>query len=352
MTNYADFKAAVEGISGGKNTVLLDKFGNPSVVVPIAKMTYKDVGVGDDTVLPAFKIDGVEKPYFCLGKYHDTLVNGVPCSLPMQTPAVNVSFDEAVSQSRSKGEGWTLATNAMYAAIQLWCLANDFQPRGNNNYGCDHAHAWEKGIPATYGSDGKVNLTLTGSGPVSWCHNNDLSGICDLNGNAWEWAAGLRIVDGEIQIIQHNDAALATADLSASSTLWKAITADGSLVAPGTSGTIKLDWRNSKITLVTDALTGKSDTGRGTGFTSLATTLSTVPQILYGIGMYPKNPGGDYGGDDMYMINSGERIPLRGGGWNNTSVAGVSKVDLDGVRGNRSGYVGRRSAFVGSLEEG
>ena len=260
MTNYADFKAAVEGISGGKNTVLLDKFGNPSVVVPIAKMTYKDVGVGDDTVLPAFKIDGVEKPYFCLGKYHDTLVNGVPCSLPMQTPAVNVSFDEAVSQSRSKGEGWTLATNAMYAAIQLWCLANDFQPRGNNNYGCDHAHAWEKGIPATYGSDGKVNLTLTGSGPVSWCHNNDLSGICDLNGNAWEWAAGLRIVDGEIQIIQHNDAALATADLSASSTLWKAITADGSLVAPGTSGTIKLDWRNSKITLVTDALTGKSDT--------------------------------------------------------------------------------------------
>ena len=25
MTNFADFKAAIEGISGGKNTVLLDK---------------------------------------------------------------------------------------------------------------------------------------------------------------------------------------------------------------------------------------------------------------------------------------------------------------------------------------
>ena len=143
MTNFADFKAAIEGISGGKNTVLLDKFGLPSVVVPINKLTYKDVGVGDDTVLPAFKLDGVEKPYFCIGKYHDTLVNGVPCSLPMQTPAVNVNFDTAVSQSRSKGEGWTLATNAMYAAIQLWCRANGFMPRGNNNYGADHAHAWE-----------------------------------------------------------------------------------------------------------------------------------------------------------------------------------------------------------------
>ena len=93
MTNFADFKAAIEGISGGKNTALLDKFGLPSVVVPINKLTYKDVGVGDDTVLPAFKLDGVEKPYFCIGKYHDTLVNGVPCSLPMQAPAVNVNFD-------------------------------------------------------------------------------------------------------------------------------------------------------------------------------------------------------------------------------------------------------------------
>ena len=174
MTNFADFKAAIEGISGGKNTALLDKFGLPSVVVPINKLTYKDVGVGDDTVLPAFKLDGVEKPYFCIGKYHDTLVNGVPCSLPMQAPAVNVNFDTAVSQSRSKGEGWTLATNAMYAAIQLWCRANGFMPRGNNNYGADHAHAWEKGTPANYDSNGKVNLTLTGSGPVGWNHNLSL----------------------------------------------------------------------------------------------------------------------------------------------------------------------------------
>ena len=349
MTNFADFKAAIEGISGGKNTAILDKFGLPSVVVPINKLTYKDVGVGDDTVLPAFKLDGVEKPYFCIGKYHDTLVNGTPCSLPMQTPAVSVNFDQAVSQSRSKGEGWTLATNAMYAAIQLWCRANGFMPRGNNNYGADYAHAWEKGTPANYDSNGKVNLTLTGSGPVSWCHNNDLSGICDLNGNAWEWAAGMRLVDGEIQIIQHNDAALATADLSASSSLWKAIAADGSLVAPGTAGTIKMDWRNSKITFVTDALTGQSDTGRGTGFTSLATTLSAVPQILYGIGVYPQEPGGDYGSDDLYIINKGERVPIRGGSWNNTSIAGVFKLHLNNVRSSASGYLGRRSAFVGSL---
>lgn len=184
---------------------------------------------------------------------------------------------------------------------------------------------------------------------MSWNHNNDLTGIADLNGNAWEWATGLRMMDGEIQIIQHNDAALATADLSAASSLWKAIAADGSLVAPGSSGTIKLDWRGNKWTLVTDALTGQSEDGHGTGFNALATTLSAVPQILYGIGVYPQEPNGDYGGDDVWAINKGERVPLRGGRWVNPSGAGVFKLYLHNARSSAHGDVGRRSAFVGSL---
>ena len=85
---------------------------------------------------------------------------------------------------------------------------------------------------------------------------------------------------------------------------------------------IKLDWRGNKWTLVTDALTGQSEDGHGTGFNALATTLSAVPQILYGIGVYPQEPNGDYGGDDVWAINKGERIPIRGGSWYNTSSAG------------------------------
>ena len=156
-------------------------------------------------------------------------------------------------------------------------------------------------------------------------------------------------MDGEIQIIQHNDAALATADLSAASSLWKAIAADGSLVAPGSSGTIKLDWRSNKWTLVTDALTGQSENGHDTQFNALATTLSVVPQILYGIGMYPQEPNGDYGGDNVWAINQGERIPVRGGSWYSTSGAGVFWLGLDVVRSDAYGVFGRRSAYVGSL---
>lgn len=39
------------------------------------------------------------------------------------------------------------------------------------------------------------------SGPVTWNHNHHGDGICDLNGNVWEWNAGMRLVDGEIQIM-------------------------------------------------------------------------------------------------------------------------------------------------------
>ena len=120
-------------------------------------------------------------------------------------------------------------------------------------------------------------------------------------------------------------------------------------MAPGTAGTIKLDWRSGKWTFVTDALTGQSTDGHGTGFTSLGTTLSTVPQILYGIGVYPQEPGSDYGGDDLYAINQGERVPIRGGSWHDTSYAGVFKLNLYDARSNANGGVGRRSAFVGSL---
>ena len=152
-----------------------------------------------------------------------------------------------------------------------------------------------------------------------------------------------------IDVVRNWDGALATADLSAASSLWKAIAADGSLVAPGSSGTIKMDWRSSKWTFVTDALTGQSEDGHDTQFNALATTLSAVPQILYGIGVYPQEPNGDYGGDNVWAINKGERIPFRGGCWGSASRAGVFRLFLDVVRSSAHGYMGRRSAFVGSL---
>lgn len=66
-------------------------------------------------------------------------------------------------------------------------------------------------------------MDRTGSGPVSWRHDNTPFGIADLCGNVWEWAPGMRINAGEIQIIADNDAALTATDFSAGSAAWKAV---------------------------------------------------------------------------------------------------------------------------------
>ena len=56
-----------------------------------------------------------------------------------------------------------------------------------------------------------------------------------------------------------------------------------------------------------------------------------------------------YKRQDVWAINKGERVPLRGGRWLNTSSAGVFGLNLFDVRSYAYGLVGRRSAFVGSL---
>ena len=114
-------------------------------------------------------------------------------------------------------------------------------PRGNSNYGRSSDATYETGTRTDGGSPGGTAgtpRTLTGTGPASWRHNNDFAGIADLAGNVWEWASGLRLNNGEIQVLANNDAALATADLSSASADWRAISmTDGSLVLPGSAGT-------------------------------------------------------------------------------------------------------------------
>jgi formylglycine-generating enzyme required for sulfatase activity len=125
--------------------------------------------------------------------------------------------------------------NALWAAIALQCKKNGFQPHGNNNYGSDAGASYEKGVAATKESDGRTARTRTGSGPVTWSHDNTIAGICDMNGLVWEWS-DMRLVNGEIQIIPNSDSMLASTSLASTSAAWKAIKPDGTLVAAGNVG--------------------------------------------------------------------------------------------------------------------
>ena len=232
-------------------------------------------------------------------------------------------------------------TNAEWAAIALWCLKNGYMPRGNNNYGADHSAAHERGVATLIGSDGKTNRVATGSGPVTWAHNGDSSGIYDLNGNVNEWVGGFRLNAGEIQVIPNNDAAVTGTNQTAASPLWKAITKAGNLVAPGSSGSLKFD---NPLKLV-ETITGTpGQTGGTLQNLTKSDTIETVPEILKSLGLYPA--GADLGGDQIYIDSNGERLAFRGGFWTYAAGAGVFCLSAYYSRTASSTTFGFRAAFV------
>lgn len=348
MPNFDDFKLAIEAMTGGKNTVLFDDMEMPSVMVPFPKMKIADIMVGgSQNIHPAFSVGGVEKNVIYVSKFQNIVLNDRAYSLPMRDPKTYVNFDQALAFCRNKGKGWGLNPYSLWSAIALWCRKNGTMPRGNNNYGADHAYPHEKGVPCSFETDGKTARCLTGSGPATWYHNWMPDGIADLNGNVWEWCAGMRLVDGEIQIIPYANSMLAETNMGAKSTEWKAIKKDGTLVEPGTADTLKWDWVSGKVQLTSGDVTYKTDQGNGAQYKdmSLNSSLSAAPEIAKALLLYPDEPNGDYGGDYHWMNTVGERLPLCGGGWYSTYSAGVFFVYLRDPRSCSGRYVGFRSAF-------
>lgn len=345
MPNFDDLKLSIEALSGGKNTILFDDLGMPSVMVPFPKLKMSDlIAGGSENIHPAFSVDGVEKSVIYVSKYQNIVLNERGYSLPMRDPRASLNFDQAVAYCRNKGKGWSLTPYSLWSAIALWCRKNGTMPRGNNNYGADHAYGHEKGVP-TYYESGKIARCATGSGPNTWNHNWMPDGIADLNGNVWEWCAGMRLINGEIQIIPYANCMAADASMGASSTLWKAIAADGTLVEPGTAGTLKYNYVSGHIQLTSGDITPE-DAWRGDTYQNMTLDSAlTVPEIAKALLIYPDEPGGDYGGAGHYMNNSGERLPLCGGDWYSTSSAGVFSVSLGNPRSLSGASIGFRSAY-------
>lgn len=343
MGNYDQMAAAVSELSGGRNVVLLDDIGLPSIYVRIPKGKNSEVVKnGSENIHPAFSVNGVEKNAFYYSKYQNIVEQGRAYSLAHRDPRPYITFDAAKDACDAKGTGFHLATMAEWAYIALWCRKNGTMPHGNNNYGRDTTYTHERGEETTKGSSG-TERTFTGSGPATWGHDWTKQGIQDLNGNVWEWNGGLRLVDGEIQIIPYNNAALgAECDQSATSTLWKAIKSDGTLVEPGTAGTLKYDGSSFKLVTTKSGTAGQSGSYSAMGIESGL----TAPELAKALIIYPDDPSGDYGGDYHWWTPEGERLPICGGSWADGASVGVFDVVLDHPRSHSTAGIGLRSAFV------
>jgi hypothetical protein len=337
---YAEFKAAVEELSHGSNTVLLDDAGMPSVMVRVESMRLTALLRGaSDTVHPAFQLSGGEAEFIYVSKYQNIIRNERAYSLPMCDPQTFVGYEEALAVSARKGPGWGLMPFSLWAAVALWARNNGTMPRGNNDAGHDWHHPEETGVPT---AGGRV---ATGSGPCTWSHNGQADGIYDLNGNMNEWAAGLRSADGEIQLIPGADCMLPGADHSEDSPQWRAILPSGALVPPGTPGTLRYAGRDGGIHLTASAQV-ESCVANCAFQDITADEGLPIPDLIRAMMLFPEAGTASYGGAWRWVNTGGERLPLCGGAHRAVDHAGIFFAGISYPRTHKYELSGFRCACL------
>lgn len=352
---------ALEGCCPG-NVIKVDDVGLPSIMVRIPKLTYKQLGMGDsEATHPAFIVDGQEIDEILISKYQNVVNQDRAYSLGGVDPRANITFDKAREVCENKGEGWHLMTRMEWGLLVRWCQKNGVMPKGNNNFGKHSSESVYKAIPTLRDNAENNHRPLrvaTGTGPLTWYHDQTPSGIADLCGNVWEWSGGIRCIKGELQVLANNNAANLHHSQSDTSTEWKAIKAsDGTLIAPNgsgtTSGSIKMDIQSNKLVYNTTK-TGNTGNGSDSNYSSCKfsdiTCVSGISAaaklLLQNLGFLQYNTGELFADQYLYWNNvDDERCFFSGGTWYNTPC-GLASFHGSDARSTSDASIGFRSAYI------
>jgi hypothetical protein len=308
-----------------QNVAVYDNAGIPSFMVRFKKERNKDLFPGgSEATHPAFIVGGGEIDEIYLSQYANTIFNGRAYSWPLQRPTTNITYEEMMAACFAKGGGWHMLTAPEYALMVHDSKRKDTLPHGNTCFGKDWSHQGEKGIAFDN------SFTLTGSGPAAWAHDHSIFGVHDLCGNIWEMTAGLRLMDGVIEIIPDNNAA-APHDHSRGSKLWQPILHNGEPVkfridddaVKLTTGEIERKWRSCRWSDVQSEI--------------------EVPEIVKALSLFQTDEKD--GQAWLFVDTDGERLPSRGGGYSYPSYAGLGALSLAYPRSHSYDDIGFRSAF-------
>ena len=329
---------ALERATGGSQTIIRDSAGNANAMFVLPRFSYADLGMTADMGtgdVTAFDFgSGSIKSEIFIGAYLASGSGAV--SAPRQDPRTSLDHTAARNACSAKGAGWHLMTAHEWAAIALWCMANGYEPIGNTNWGRSHAQTRMVGDRADNRAPGDAagtGRTQTGSMGSEATHTRTLGGIADLVGNVWEWQDGLLLQDGRFKISAYNtqaevDWAFADAFLDAST--------------PTGGSAILSNAVNNRLGAIGDnANAGNSANVEWRAMTKSGSYVSNqaMKRLLL-------EPAGALPQGRIYMRNFGDRLPYRGGYWNNGSYAGLAALNLGNSRVDTNTSIGFRPAFA------
>ncbi len=338
---WDNYKHAIEALSGGRNTVLFDDQNLPSVMVRVPAFSVEDIdadlGTGSH---PAFLVNTVQKAEIMVAKYLSYVYGTRAYSLPYKDPTCSVDWDASLNNCLRKNQGdttrragWHMFTNWEAAAVGHLCIKNG-QPTGNTDYGRHHTSKQQTGVRqdgTLPGTASGTARTLTGTGPAAWNHDGTNSGIADLVGNVWEWADGMKIVDGKFYQPTDNYYTL----VEGSWPTDEVIIAAGSPPQLGVSGTDTLHTSGGPTAWKTVA--------RSAAYTALSAAIKNrFQQAMIDPAFDSSSPVGS-----MWWNCAGERLPIRFGDWNYAADAGVAALSLSYARAGVNTNIGFRLAYIG-----
>lgn len=327
---------SLERATGGSQTIIRDSTGNANAMFVLPRFSYADLGMTADMGtgdVTAFDVGtGSIKGEIFIGAYLASGSGAVSAS--RQDPRAWFDHTAARNACSAKGAGWHLMTAHEWAAIALWCMANGYEPIGNTNWGRSHAKTWMVGDRADNRAPGDtastVGRTQTGSMGSEATHTRTLGGIADLVGNVWEWQDGLLLQDGRFKISAYNtqaevDWAFADAFLDAST--------------PTGGSPILSNAVNNRLGAIGDNANSANVEWRAMTKSGSYVSNQAMKRLLL-------EPAGALPQGRIYMRNFGERLPSRGGSWNEGASAGLATLSLGVSRAYTGAGFGFRPAFA------